>query len=149
MNILVKILATSFGIGLSPIAPGTLASAAAVLLFKFVLSGLAWPVYLALVIILTLAGVVVSSKYAVLRGEADPSRVVIDEVCGQLAALVLVPTSWPWLGAAFVLFRFFDIIKPYPIRKLERLRGGWGIMADDIAAGAAALVIVHAARLVI
>ncbi len=147
MKLLTRILATFFGLGLSPLGPGTVASAAAVFIYKYVLAGLPWPAYVAIVAALSLGGVAVSSRYAADRGETDPSRDVIDEVCGQLMALTLVPTAWAWLGTAFVLFRFFDIIKPYPIRKLERLPAGWGIMADDIAAGAAALIIVQAARL--
>ena len=67
----------------------------------------------------------------------DPSRVVIDEVVGQWIALLAVPAQWAWwhVLAAFVLFRFFDIVKPLGVRKMENFKGGWGIMADDILAG--------------
>ncbi len=78
------------------------------------------------------------------RGAVDPQPVVLDEVAGQWVALAIVslarrrPPALPELAAAFLLFRVFDVLKPWPIRRLERLPGGWGIVADDLAAGAAA-----------
>ena len=69
--------------------------------------------------------------------KTDPGQVVVDEVAGQLLAFVALPdASWKWLAAGFVLFRAFDILKPFPARRAERLPGGWGIMTDDVAAGA-------------
>jgi phosphatidylglycerophosphatase A len=137
------IAATVLGIGFFPAAPGTLASAVAALAYRFVLHDLPWPWYLLLLAGLTLLGVAASAAYAAGLKQHDPGRIVIDEVCGQLAAFFLVPSGWLPVGLAFVFFRFFDIIKPYPIRRLERLPGGWGIMADDIGAGAAACALAH------
>ena len=128
-------LATFFGVGLFPKAPGTVSSAAAAVLYMFVLYRLSWPLYLLFLAALFFAGAFVSKGYAADAGQDDPQRIVVDEAFGQFLALVLVPARWPPVVAAFLFFRFFDIIKPGPIRKLERLRGGWGIMADDAAAG--------------
>ena len=133
-----KFLATFFGIGLFPTAPGTLASAVAALVFMFALHGLAWPLYLLLLALLFLAGTAASAVHAAELGNPDPGRIVIDEVCGQLLALAFLPAAWVPVTVSFVLFRIFDIIKPWPIRRLEKLPGGWGIMVDDIGAGLAA-----------
>jgi len=73
-------------------------------------------------------------------GRKDPGHVIIDEVVGQMITLVLTPRAgWKWLLAAYLLFRASDVVKPFPARRLERLRGGWGIMLDDAAAGCWAL----------
>lgn len=137
-----KVLSTFFGLGLVPPAPGTLASLLAALVYKFALHSLTWPVYAALVLVLFAVGVWAASNQARALGQRDPGSIVIDEVCGQLAVLFLVPAAWLNVLAGFVLFRVFDILKPFPIRKVEGLPGGWGVMADDMAAAvyAAALV---------
>lgn len=141
MRTVAKILATFFGIGLFPVAPGTLASAVAALAFRIALHGLAWPLYLLLLAFLFFAGAAASAALAAELGRPDPGRIVVDEVCGQLLALAFLPAAWAPLAVSFVLFRFFDIIKPWPIRRLEKLPGGWGIMADDIGAGLAAAAV--------
>jgi phosphatidylglycerophosphatase A len=141
MKTVAKILATFFGIGLFPVAPGTLASAVAVLAFRIALHGLAWPLYLLLLAFLFFAGAAASAAYAAELGRPDPGRIVVDEVCGQLLALAFLPAAWAPLAISFVLFRLFDILKPWPIRRLEKLPGGWGIMADDIGAGLAAAAV--------
>ncbi|NTV81952.1 MAG: phosphatidylglycerophosphatase A, partial [Candidatus Aminicenantes bacterium] len=86
-------------------------------------------------------GAAYSAVHAAEHGRPDPGRIVIDEVVGQLLALAFLPGAWVPVAVAFALFRFFDIIKPWPIRRLERLPGGWGIMADDVGAGLAAAVL--------
>jgi phosphatidylglycerophosphatase A len=69
-------------------------------------------------------------------GKVDPGQVVIDEVVGQMVTLLLQPDgTWKWLLGGFLLFRFLDVLKPYPARRLEHVSGGWGIMLDDVAAG--------------
>ncbi len=137
------ILATLAGVGFSPIAPGTAASALCALAYKYALYAVPWYFYLPGLVAVFFAGAAASTAYAASLGLEDPGRVVVDEACGQLLALFLVPSGWLPVGLAFVFFRFFDIIKPPPIRRLERLAGGWGIMADDAAAGAAAGILVH------
>lgn len=146
MKAAARILATFFGLGLVPAAPGTAASAAAVLGYRFVLHG--WPWYVLALFLggLFLAGAAASSRYAADLGSSDPGRIVVDEVCGQLLALAFLPPEWLPLLLSFAAFRFFDIIKPWPVRKLEKLSSGWGIMADDVAAG---LLAAAAVRLIL
>ncbi len=139
------VLSTFFGVGLVPVAPGTAASAVAALAYVVALHGLPRPAYVLLVAALLAAGVAASGAHAAALGRPDPGRIVIDEVCGQLVALAFLPGAWLTVAASFALFRFFDIIKPWPIRRLERLPGGWGIMADDLAAGLAAAAAVRLA----
>jgi len=98
------------------------------------------------VVVITLTGVWAASRTEKLSGRKDPGKVVIDEVAGQFIALVPVPfmlgTAWWSAILAFALFRFFDIVKPFPARKLESLHGGLGIMLDDVVAGVYAAVVV-------
>jgi phosphatidylglycerophosphatase A len=138
MKIAARLLATFFGVGLFPLIPGTAASAVAALGYKFALHGLSLPLYVLVIAGLAVAGGVAAAVHAAELRAPDPGRIVVDEVCGQLVALAFLPPDWTAVAAAFVLFRVFDIIKPWPIRKLERLPGGWGIMADDVGAGLAA-----------
>jgi len=95
---------------------------------------------------ISLAGTWAASRTEKLSGKKDPGKVVIDEVAGQFIALIPVPfvlgTAWWTAILAFILFRFFDIVKPYPARRLESLEAGLGIMADDIVAGVYAAIVV-------
>jgi phosphatidylglycerophosphatase A len=143
MKFAAKTLATFFGLGYFPVAPGTLASLAAVLIYKFLLHALAWPIYAALIAGLFLLAVPAAWSESRALGDPDPGVVVVDEVCGQLAALVLVPATWLLVLVSFGLFRFFDILKPWIIRRAEKLPGGWGIMADDLIAGGFSAVLTH------
>ena len=97
----------------------------------------------------TLIGIPASTIVARESGLKDPSLVVVDEVAGQAIALLAAPEfGWKYAVAAFILFRAFDIVKPPPVRQLERLPRGWGIMMDDVAAGILACVLLQiAARL--
>lgn len=149
MKLAARALATFFGVGLIPLVPGTAASAVAALAYKLALHGLGAPLYAFFVAALFFAGVASASAYAAELGSPDPGRVVVDEVCGQLVALAFLPAGWVSVVVSFALFRVFDIIKPWPIRKLERLPAGWGIMADDVGAGLAAAVLGRLALLVI
>ncbi len=149
MKLAARTLATFFGVGLFPLVPGTAASAVAALAYKLALHGLAAPLYVLLVGALFLAGAAAASACAAELGSPDPGRVVVDEVCGQLVALAFLPSGWVPVAVSFALFRVFDIIKPWPIRTLERLPGGWGIMADDVGAGLAAAALGRLALLAI
>ena len=126
-------LATLGGIGYCPKMPGTAGSLAALLVYALLPHDAGVQ---AVVILSTLGlGVWSSQVAAAASGKTDPSQVVIDEAAGIWLACFMVPVSfWP-LAAAFTLFRLFDIGKWFPIKQLERLPGGWGIMADDVAAG--------------
>lgn len=125
---LARILATWFGCGYFPKGPGTVGSLAAVLLV-WLGAPAGWSALL-----LFLPAVWASGVVARELGE-DPQIVVADEVVGQWIALAAVPVTIGPVIAAFVLFRLFDIMKPWPVRPMERLEGGWGIMMDDVAAG--------------
>jgi phosphatidylglycerophosphatase A len=136
-------LATFFGLGFFPVAPGTLASLAVLLLYRHLIHGLALP-YLLLILFLLLAlGVPAASAYSSELKKKDPGRIVIDEAAGQLLVFLAVSPDWSRLIVGFLLFRFFDIVKPFPIRKLEALPRGWGIMADDVAAALLAKALLH------
>ena len=150
------------GVGYLPLAPGTWGSLLAVGFYlllhdswfphsdispgAYVLSFIL--VQLIIITVVTVIGTWAASRTERVLGTKDPGKVVIDEVAGQLIALAVLPGRL-WrasdvgaLFAAFILFRFFDIVKPYPARKLESLKGGLGIMADDLMAGVYAAIVV-------
>lgn len=134
----------SFGyVGFFPFAPGTAGSAAAFLLFLPVRWSGSLPLEVAVAALVALAGIWAASETERALGVEDPGPVVIDEVAGMLVSLLFLPTSWGVMAAAFVCFRIFDIVKPWPCGRLERLHGGLGIMADDLAAGVYANLTVH------
>lgn len=152
-------LATFFGAGYLKPGPGTYASAITALLWlaaahlapyftaHFTVPS---PLPLALgtalaALLVTLAGIPAATRVAREAGREDPGFVVIDEVVGQLVALIGLSATWPEALLGLLLFRFFDILKPPPIRQLERLPEGTGIMLDDVAAGLLACVVAHAA----
>ena len=141
------LLATFFGIGRMRIGPGTWASAATVVLWAALARGLApslrTPVAIGLAVVVTLIGIPGATQVARGSGIKDPQFVVIDEVAGQLVALIAVPLAWKSFLAGFILFRVFDIVKPPPVRQLEALPEGAGIVLDDVAAGLYALGVVH------
>ena len=128
------ILATWFGIGLVPLVPGTFGTLAAVPLILLLNYLGEWYGVFALVVI-TIVAIRVSDRTQELLGRTDPSEVVIDEVAGFLATMLLFPPSLVNVGLGFILFRFFDIVKPWPVRQTERLKGGFGIVVDDLLAG--------------
>ena len=138
------VLATWFGCGFSPVAPGTAGTLGAVPLYLVVARLGSWAVAAAAVV-LALVGVAASTRVANLRGLKDPQLVCIDEVAGVFVALTAAAPTFGQITAAVLLFRVFDIFKPWPVRRLERLPQGWGIVADDLAAGlwAAALVLLY------
>lgn len=149
MRSFASVLATAFGLGFVPLAPGTAASAAAAAAYGLVLHRLSWPLYALVILIVLAGGRAVAERYAAELGRSDPGCIVVDEVCGQLVALAFLPAGWLPIVLAFALFRFFDIIKPGPIRSLERLAGGWGIMADDIGAGVVAALLTRVILLLV
>src|SRR5437867_4450301 len=122
-------LATVFGVGYAPIAPGTFSSAAGLLLWGLLPSS--WVFHLGAIAATFVAGAWAASRAERHFGTIDPGPVVIDEVMGMLVTLFLNPVSWTSALGGFFLFRLFDVVKPYPANRLERLRGGMGVMADD------------------
>jgi phosphatidylglycerophosphatase A len=136
-------LAYGFGSGLAPWAPGTFGTLAAVP-FAPLLKQLALPVYLVVLVALFALGVAVCTRASERLGRHDPGGIVWDEMVGYWLTIVLLPLHWGWLAAGFVAFRFFDILKPWPIRAVEkRFGGGLGIMLDDIVAALYALLVLR------
>ena len=129
-----KLVATGLGSGYSPFAPGTAGSLVGLLLF-LPLARLGWPVQLCAIAALTLVGTLAADHVARVLGAPDPGLVVVDEVVGQWITLLALPLTPVTAVAGFLLFRVMDIVKPWPARDLEKLHGGIGIMADDVAAG--------------
>ena len=146
---LANLLATGLYVAyLTPYAKATLASAATVAVYYFAASELGpddavlrGAFVLAAVAAISITGVWASRAVAAHDDDEDPSRVVIDEVAGQLLAVVALPLEVGWMFAAFVAFRLFDVLKPLGIKRLEKIGNGIGIMLDDLAAGLAAGVI--------
>ena len=145
-----RLLASCFGLGRLPIAPGTWGSLPPAIIFALLcILGIQPAIVASVMAVLALAGSVVCLKCAPAvvaeTGNADPAEVVADEFAGQ--AITLIPAGffiaetapigqvWGIALLGFILFRLFDIVKPWPIRKLEKLPGGWGILADDLLAG--------------
>ena len=122
-------IATVFGVGYAPIAPGTFGSAAGLLVWWLLPASplVQGGAILAIFVAGSWGGSVAERHF----GRSDPGQVVIDEVMGMLITLFLNPVGWGGAHAAFLLFRVFDVIKPYPANRLEQLHGGVGVMADD------------------
>ncbi len=143
-----RVIGSAFGLGYAPLAPGTVGSAGAALVYLY-LPAIREPLVHVPMILLSVAlgvwaGGVMEEEY----GE-DPSQAVIDEVAGQWIALLFIPFSPITVLLAFILFRLFDILKPGPVDWAQRLPGGWGIMTDDVLAGIFANVTLRAIMLVL
>jgi phosphatidylglycerophosphatase A len=154
-------IGTGAGAGLIPVAPGTFGSIEGAAIFACISLAIArtgtdrasartglWLLIIAVNLFVFGVGVWASGRVARLLGTSDPGRVVIDEVSGQLISLtpLLFGSTWQSILLGFILFRAFDILKPYPISKLERLPGGWGIMMDDVGAGVLAAGVLSVMR---
>jgi phosphatidylglycerophosphatase A len=142
-----RLVATVFGIGRLRPGPGSWGSAATVLLWSAIAyslpAGLRTPLLVAAAVLVTLIGIPAATQVARASATKDPQFVVIDEVAGQLIALIAVPLAWKTFLAGFILFRAFDILKPPPVRQLEMLPEGAGIVLDDVAAGFYALLVMQ------
>jgi phosphatidylglycerophosphatase A len=135
MRRFVILLATWWGVGFSPRAPGTAGTVAAIPLV-LLLSLLPWWAYLLCVLGIASLACWVAGEAELIFQEQDCQRIVIDEAVGFLVTMAALPPQWPYLLAGFLSFRAFDIIKPPPIRFLERkVRGGYGVVLDDVLAG--------------
>lgn len=143
-------IATGFGSGFSPVAPGTAGALLSLLLwvvgYLLLPFALLQVILAVMVLLFTVLGIYTSGVMERYWGE-DPSRVVVDEMVGVWIPLLVVPDGgWWYVLAAFVLFRLFDIVKPLGVRRMERFGGGVGIMMDDILAGVYSAVLLGAAR---
>jgi phosphatidylglycerophosphatase A len=142
-----SLVATFFGVGRLKPGPGTWGSVATVILW-WLISSLIPPhsrtwVTVTAAALVTLIGIPAATRVARASGIRDPQFVVIDEVAGQLVTLIAVPLAWKTFLTGLILFRVFDILKPPPLRLLERLPDGIGIVVDDLGAGLYALAVMH------
>lgn len=148
MKKLLLLTATFFYTGYLPIAPGTWASSVTTLLVYFISPYRDAPFYfqIPVIVIVFIVGIPAAGAAEKHFDKRDPRKCVIDEVAGQMVSLLFVPYNIYFYAAAFLLFRFFDILKPFPIKRVERIPGGLGIMLDDIAAGLYALAVLQLYR---
>lgn len=144
-DIVVKAYTSVFFIGYIPFASGTIGTLAA-LIFVLV-TGVDQQGIIFTAIITTLLGVAASFRAEKLYNKKDSGKIVIDEFSGYLVSIFFLPLTIPYLVSAFLLFRFFDILKPCPVSAAERLPGGLGVMADDIAAGVLTCLLIHLYRM--
>ena len=142
----IHFLAFGLGSGTVPVAPGTFGSLAALLVFwGAAMFAWGWPIYIAMLLITFLLGIWLCGRTASDIGVHDHGGIVWDEFVGLWITLFLAPAGWAWWIAGFVLFRLFDIVKPWPIRWFDRrVPGGLGIMLDDVLAGLMAWVVLQA-----
>ncbi len=139
----VNFFALGFGAGLAPKAPGTVGTLVAIPLF-LAFNSLGLTVYLLLTVLVTFLGIRICEESAKVLGVHDHSGIVWDEIAGYLITMIAVPAQWYWILAGFILFRFFDIVKPWPIRWFDNhVHGGLGIMLDDIMAGFMSLGVIQ------
>jgi phosphatidylglycerophosphatase A len=145
----IHLLAYGFGSGLSPKAPGTVGTLVGVVVY-LLLQPVPYWVYWLVTLVLFVAGIFICGYSAKILGVEDPGAVNWDEVVGFLFTMAFAPHAWPWVILGFVLFRFFDILKPWPIRWFDRnLHGGLGIMLDDVLAAIPAAIGIYMVSLIV
>ena len=143
MNRFFLLFATGFGVGYSPLAPGTLGTLIAIPVYYF-LSEIPPPVYEITLIGFFFLSVWISENAEIFFRKKDDRRIVIDEMMGFLITMLWIPKTIYFILIGFFLFRFFDILKPFPIRYLEKgFKGGFGVVLDDVLAGVYANIILH------
>lgn len=143
MKRFILFLATGFGVGYSPIAPGTLGTLVAIPVYCF-LSEIPSPLYEITLVGFFFLSVWIAENAERFFGKKDDQRIVIDEIIGFLITMLWIPKTVPFTIIGFFLFRFFDILKPFPIRRLEKgLKGGYGVVLDDVMAGVYANIVLH------
>jgi len=138
------LLATWFGVGYLPKAPGTWGSAASLPFAWVIMSLLGTQGLLVATALVFMIGIWAANAYTSRSGVEDPGPVVIDEVVGQWLVVAAVPLDWTWFAIGFALFRLFDVAKPWPVNVMDRsIKGGLGVMVDDIGAGIYAVAAVY------
>jgi phosphatidylglycerophosphatase A len=144
----IRFFATGFGAGRVPVAPGTAGTLVAIPLF-LLLREIGWPAYALSVAAMFLFGVWLCGRAEKVMGRKDNPQIVWDEIVGYLVSMFGTPPGWIWIVIGFLLFRLFDIVKPFPIRTFERrIPGGLGVMMDDVLAGVYVLALLHVLRYV-
>jgi len=142
MRRFIFLLATGFGVGYSPITPGTLGTLLAIPIYYF-LSEMLFPLYELTLITFFFLSSWISGQAQQYFGKTDDQRIVIDEMMGFFIAMLWVTKTPFSILVGFILFRVFDIFKPFPIRRFEKVRGGFGVVLDDVMAGIYANMILH------
>ncbi len=141
----VHFFAFGLGSGAAPYAPGTFGTLAAIPLYLLLIHFLNWPLYAVVVVAMFLLGIWICNRTERDIGAHDHSGIVWDEFVGFLVTMFYAPAGWLWIVVGFLLFRLFDIWKPFPVRQLEqRYRNGFGIMIDDVVAGIYAALVLQA-----
>lgn len=139
----VHFIALGFGTGLMPKAPGTFGTLAAIPVYLIISQLSVWQ-FILITSLITIAGIYICDYTSRALGVHDHSGIVIDEIAGYLITMIAIPFDWVWIIAGFILFRIFDILKPWPISWIDKnIKGGLGIMIDDVAAGICALLVMH------
>jgi len=139
----IHFLAFGFGFGLAPVAPGTFGTLVAIPIY-YLLMGLPVWAYIAIVVALFLFGIFLCETTSNNLKVHDHSGIVWDEIVGYLITMIAAPQGWQWVLIGFILFRFFDILKPWPIKMIDaRIKGGFGIMFDDVVAGFFGFIIIQ------
>jgi len=142
-QLIIKFLASGFYTGYFPVAPGTIGSLVGILAC-FLLQDVPFTTYAIVVILTLIAGIYISGEAEKIYQTKDSSHIVIDEIAGVFFTFIYLPKGISFLLAGFVAFRFFDILKPFPIRSIdEKIKGGWGIMFDDVLAGIYANILIR------
>ncbi len=147
-RLFLETVASFFGLGYIPPCPGTFASAAVAIIFFFT-PAVSSLLFLLFLVSLFFSGVWISKKVAAASKQRDPSKIVIDEVVGMLIALFMVPKNAGFYILSFGIFRFFDVVKIFPINKIEKLPRGWGVMLDDVVAGIFTLACVSLVKMLV
>ncbi len=142
LNYFILFVATGFGAGFSPVVPGTMGTLLAIPIYYFG-SSISSPLYALTLVAFFFFSSWVSNQAERYWGTKDDRRIVIDEIMGFLVTMLWVPKSISSMIAGFILFRFFDILKPFPIRHLERVESGFGVVLDDVLAGIYSNIILH------
>ena len=141
-NFLIRLLSSGFYSGYSPVMPGTAGTCVGVLIYRFLMPKNSY-FYLTAIFILVILGIWISTKAEIIYNKKDDQHIVIDEIIGYLVSMVLLPYNVKIMITGFVIFRIFDWVKPYPIKKLENLNSGIGIIADDVMAGVYTCMCLH------
>jgi len=149
MGYFILLLATGFGVGYAPVAPGTMGTLLAIPIYLF-LSRIPFPLYELTLVAFFFLSSWISEIIEKQFGKQDDQRIVIDEIMGFLVTMLWVPKTILFVILGFFLFRFFDILKPFPIRHLERkCGGGYGVVLDDVLAGIYGNVVLHLIHLIV
>jgi len=142
MNYLILFFATGFGAGFSPVVPGTMGTLIAIPIYYFI-SSISFPLYELTLVAFFFFSSWVAGQAEQYWGKKDDRRIVIDEIMGFLVTMLWVTKTPLSIVSGFVLFRFFDILKPFPIRHLERVKSGFGVVLDDVLAGIYSNILLH------